>query len=56
MSCSADGHEVIGLDDLSRGKLENLADARAPTPFSFEQFDVTDPELTDLVEAAGARR
>jgi UDP-glucose 4-epimerase len=44
-----DGHEVIGLDDLSRGKLENLADARSNDRFSFEQFDVTDPELTGLV-------
>jgi UDP-glucose 4-epimerase len=46
----ADGHEVIGLDDLSRGKLENLADARSSDSFSFEQFDVTDPTLTDLVK------
>ncbi len=45
----ADGHEVIGLDDLSRGKLENLADARGSEKFSFEQFDITDPGLTELV-------
>jgi UDP-glucose 4-epimerase len=44
-----DGHEVVGLDDLSRGKLENLADARATGRFSFEQFDVTDPRLGELV-------
>jgi UDP-glucose 4-epimerase len=43
------GHEVIGLDDLSRGKLDNLADARSTGRFSFEQFDVTDPALADLV-------
>ena len=45
----ADGHEVVGLDDLSRGKLENLADARGSERFSFEQFDITDPGLTELV-------
>ncbi len=44
-----DGHEVVGLDDLSRGKLENLADARSSDRFSFEQFDVTDPDLTGLL-------
>lgn len=46
----ADGHEVIGLDDLSHGKLENLAAARAGDGFSFEQFDVTDAGLTALME------
>ncbi|HSP38286.1 MAG TPA: NAD-dependent epimerase/dehydratase family protein [Frankiaceae bacterium] len=46
----ADGHEVIGLDDLSRGKLENLTAARASDAFSFERFDVTDPQLAGLVE------
>jgi UDP-glucose 4-epimerase len=46
----ADGHEVVGLDDLSRGKLENLTEAEASDAFSFERFDVTDPKLPDLVE------
>jgi UDP-glucose 4-epimerase len=45
----SDGHEVVGLDDLSRGRLENLADARETGRFSFEQFDITDPGLTELV-------
>jgi UDP-glucose 4-epimerase len=45
----AAGHEVVGLDDLSHGKLENLADAKSSDRFSFEQFDVTDPELPALV-------
>jgi UDP-glucose 4-epimerase len=45
----AGGHDVVGLDDLSRGRLENLTDARSSERFSFEQFDVTDPALTDLV-------
>jgi UDP-glucose 4-epimerase len=43
------GHEVVGLDNLSRGKLENLAEAQETGRFSFEQFDITDPGLTDLV-------
>ncbi|MDT7573216.1 MAG: UDP-glucose 4-epimerase [Actinomycetota bacterium] len=45
----ASGHEVIGLDNLSRGKPENLGDARETGRFSFEQFDITDPGLTELV-------
>jgi UDP-glucose 4-epimerase len=52
----ADGHEVVALDDLSGGKLENLADARAvnadrPGAFSFRTFDITDESLADLVAA-----
>ena len=47
------GHDVVGLDDLSRGKLENLTDARSSDRFSFEQFDVTDPGLAELVKRVG---
>lgn len=46
----ADGHEVVALDDLSRGRMENLADAQQSSAFSFERFDVTDPALTGLLE------
>src|SRR5579885_1293549 len=52
----ADGHDVVGIDDLSSGKLTNLADARAvneqrPGAFSFRTFDVTDENLADVVAA-----
>ncbi|HVU73909.1 MAG TPA: NAD-dependent epimerase/dehydratase family protein [Mycobacteriales bacterium] len=52
----ADGHDVVGIDDLSSGKLTNLADARAvneqrPGAFSFRTFDVTDEGLADVVAA-----
>jgi UDP-glucose 4-epimerase len=50
----ADGHDVVGVDDLSRGRLVNLDDARAvnsarPRAFSFVTLDVTTPEFQDLV-------
>ena len=53
----ADGHEVIGLDDLSTGKLGNLAEARRVNEgrrgaFAFTQFDITDPELPAVVADA----
>lgn len=38
----ADGHEVVALDDLSNGRLENLAQARASKAFSFRQADCAD--------------
>ncbi len=45
----AAGHEVIGLDNLSRGNLENLRNAQATGRFQFEQMDVTAPELAAVV-------
>jgi UDP-glucose 4-epimerase len=45
----ADGHRVVGVDDLSRGTLANLEDAARSGSFDFEQFDVTDPRFADLV-------
>ena len=45
----ADGHEVVGLDDLSTGRLANLATARKAKSFSFSNLDITRPELVDLV-------
>jgi len=53
----AAGHVVVGVDDLSRGRLENLAVARSanerrPGAFSFSQFDVTDPLFPELVSRA----
>jgi UDP-glucose 4-epimerase len=45
----ADGHDVLGLDDLSRGKMENLDDAGRSSRFDFERFDITDPGLSGLI-------
>jgi UDP-glucose 4-epimerase len=53
----AGGHDVVGVDDLSRGRLENLSHARSANErrsgaFSFSQFDVTDPLFPELVSRA----
>ncbi len=45
----ADGHRVTGLDDLSTGKLANLAEARRSKGFGFHRFDVTSGDLLELV-------
>ena len=45
----ADGHDVLGVDDLSRGKMENLEDAGRSSAFAFERFDITDAGLAGLV-------
>ena len=36
-----DGHEVVAVDDLSTGSLDNLARARASARFTFVQADVS---------------
>lgn len=48
----AEGHSVEVVDDLSTGKLANLADARADRDheFSFHQMDVCDPSVSALIE------
>jgi len=51
----AEGHDVTGVDDLSRGTLDNLAEARAanserPGCFSFVRTDITDPSFAALIE------
>jgi UDP-glucose 4-epimerase len=48
----ADGHRVIGVDDLSSGRLANLAPARAAAHgrFQFDTLDVTSAGFTALVE------
>lgn len=49
----SEGHEVTVVDDLSRGRAENLADARgAGERFVFHQLDMTDPAMDDLVAQA----
>lgn len=44
----ADGHRVLGVDDLSTGRLENL-DAALDTGANLEQIDVAGPRLPALV-------
>jgi UDP-glucose 4-epimerase len=48
----AEGHAVEVVDDLSTGRLSNLADARASRDhtFSFHQMDICDPSVADLIE------
>jgi UDP-glucose 4-epimerase len=53
----AEGHDVVGLDDLSRGQLHNLADARRANEtragaFSFVRHDITADDLPAVVTAA----
>jgi UDP-glucose 4-epimerase len=38
----ADGHEVVVIDDLSMGRLENLASAKGNPKLSFHQADAAD--------------
>lgn len=48
----AEGHAVDVVDNLSSGKLANLADARAnlDNEFTFHQIDICDPAVSDLIE------
>jgi UDP-glucose 4-epimerase len=53
----ADGHDVTGVDDLSTGKLANLAAARAANKerrgaFAFVRQSVVDPDLAGTVAKA----
>jgi UDP-glucose 4-epimerase len=47
----AEGHHVDVVDDLSKGSLANLADARANAErrFSFHQLDIRSPDLVPLM-------
>jgi UDP-glucose 4-epimerase len=47
-----DGHEVVVVDDLRRGRRENLAGAETSSGFKFVELDVTTPELADVVAEA----
>ncbi|WP_314037146.1 SDR family NAD(P)-dependent oxidoreductase [Dietzia sp. CH92] len=45
-----EGHDVTVVDNLSRGRLENLAAAReSGDRFEFHQLDLTDPAVEDVV-------
>ena len=49
----AEGHEVTVVDDLSRGRLENLESARgAGEKFVFHQLGLTSPAIEDVVAEA----
>ena len=39
----ADGHSVLGVDNLSTGALENLAHLRREPAFTFDQRDICEP-------------
>ena len=48
-----EGHDVTVVDNLSRGRLENLAGAReAGDRFEFCELDLTDPAVEDVVARA----
>lgn len=48
----AEGEEVLGVDNLSSGRLANLADARRPGAgkFTFQRVDVTSNALGELMK------
>ena len=47
----AAGHRVIGVDDLSKGSLNNIAGQIGSPAFRFLERDVTDPNVfSDIVE------
>lgn len=46
------GHTVTGLDDLSTGTLDNLADARRVGGLTFSRLDITSGDLPALVARA----
>ena len=48
----ADGHQVVGVDNLSNGRLANLEGARADSRFGFVQADVVDADLIGLLADA----
>jgi UDP-glucose 4-epimerase len=47
-----EGHEVVVVDDLRRGRRENLAAAEATGRMKLVELDVTGPELADVVAEA----
>jgi UDP-glucose 4-epimerase len=45
----ADGHSVVGVDDLSSGRSENLGPAERSAEFEFAKADVVDADLFGLL-------
>jgi len=48
-----EGHEVLVVDDLSKGHLSRLADARSRGPMKFHQLDIRSKDLTDVTTKFG---
>lgn len=48
----ADGHAVVGVDDLSSGRLDNLEQAQRSRTFQFVKLDIVTPALRELVVAS----
>jgi UDP-glucose 4-epimerase len=48
----ADGHDVVCLDNLSRGRAENLAGARESSRFTLVEADVLGDDLEDVIAKA----
>ncbi len=45
----SDGHSVVGVDDLSSGRSENLGPAERHDTFEFVKADIVDADLTGLL-------
>ena len=45
----ADGHSVLGVDDLSSGRSENIATAERSAQFEFAKADIVSADLTSLL-------
>ena len=48
----ADGHSVVGVDDLSSGRSENLGPAERSADFEFAKADIVDADLIALLADA----
>jgi UDP-glucose 4-epimerase len=46
----ADGHHVVGVDDLSSGRSENLGQAERSDDFEFVKADIVEADLIGLLE------
>jgi UDP-glucose 4-epimerase len=45
----ADGHAVVGVDDLSSGRSENIVEAERSTDFEFTKADIVSADLVGLL-------
>jgi UDP-glucose 4-epimerase len=45
----ADGHAVVGVDDLSSGRSENIVEAERSTDFEFAKADIVSADLHSLL-------
>jgi UDP-glucose 4-epimerase len=45
----ADGHSVVGVDDLSSGRSENIVDAERSADFEFAKADIVSADLIGLL-------